>query len=1067
MKQPRAGALRGAPRTGPRAGPARNGNQVERYPWTFLKGRRASLDRSRVTLWATGKGVLSTTAASRESGPLSSSSHHAAAFPVSAEMLSSLTALHAGDVFCRCDAVRSPEELAAVLDSDPTHGIASASSGARANAFGRNTTPSPVPATLFELVLEALSDFTVLTLIGAAGISVTLELWLATREAREANIIEGLSIIIAVAVVVLVSAGNNWQKEKQFQALDKVSSRAFVRAVRDGAEVRLPAEDVVVGEVLKLETGDILCADGVLLQGYDIRVDESHLTGESAEVTKDARMSQALLSGSKVLCGVGTMMVTAVGRASQSGIVADLTVAGGRRTDDSGTQTTLQKQLEAYASSIGKVGVVAAIGTTLAMGAKFSWSTFIVQGHGWSVDYLETFLGFFITGVTILVVAIPEGLPLAVTISLAYSVKQMLEENNLVRHLSAAETMGTATVICTDKTGTLTQNVMTVQNMWFDGELMGIGALHAFQTLRSPSKLMLAQAIVLNATAKIFTDSEGSVQKSGNKTELALLGLLDEWEHDDTVRLSEDCKRLETDAYRATVVEQQPFTSESKRMSSVVEYEYKGVEHGHPPRRRMYVKGAAEFIIEQCSKVMVHGREEALCPVRRRSILNAMHSDSRSLRLLAVAYRDADPCPAAEVVLGGAVDANIKATAPSDDLTLLAVVGIADPLRPEVSEAIRKAHNAGISVRMFTGDNPVTAASIAVECGIMDPSEASNPRAVVEGRDFMRSISADPGDGNEPAASDRVVVDKDKFLDRWRDLKVLARCSPSDKFTVVEALKKYTGEIVAVTGDGTNDAPALRMAHVGFAMNEGTQVAKEAADIILVDNNFASTINAALWGRNIYSNITKFLQFQLTVNIVALVTAASGAVTSAESPLTTVQMLWVNLIMDSLASLALATGSPDPALLSQKPYDTNHNFVDPRGPLPKHILGQVTYQLGVLAWLLGPAPDVLGIPHHIPGNGASMHHTLVFNTFVMMQLFNQLNARVINDDDGILDNVQGETLFQWVLCSEFLLQIGIVQYGELFFNTTGLPLELWLVSLGFGAACLGLRGAIVFLSSRL
>jgi Ca2+ transporting ATPase len=1050
----------------PRTSSARTRLARPLLPWQA--GRRALFGRFRVTLRVAEKDELSS---GLESGPLSSSSAESptATFSVSTDLLSNLTALHVGDVFGLCDAVRSPEELAAVLDSDPLRGIKAASGVARAQAFGLNTTPSPEPTTFFELVLEALSDFTVLTLIGAAGVSITLELWLATREGREANVIEGVSIIIAVAVVVLVSAGNNWQKEKQFQALEKISSRAFVRAVRDGGEVRLATEEVVVGDVLKLETGDILCADGVLLQGFDIKVDESHLTGESGEVTKDARTSQALLSGSKVLCGVGTMIVTAVGRASQSGIIADLTVAGGRRNADSGesAQTTLQKQLEVYASNIGKVGVVAAVATTLAMGIKFSVQTFIVQGQGWSIDYLETFLGFFITGVTILVVAIPEGLPLAVTISLAYSVKKMLEDNNLVRHLSAAETMGTATVICTDKTGTLTQNVMNVQNMWFDGKLMGVGALRAFQTLRSPSKLVLAQAIALNATAKIFTDGEGAVQKSGNKTEIALLGLLEEWEQDDNVSISADCKRLETDAYRAVVVEQRPFTSESKRMSSVVEYTYKGEEQGQPSRLRLYTKGAAEVIIAQCSRVLVGSREEALSSDRRGAILDAMHSDSRSLRLLAVAYRDVDPCPSGGVVPDDAGDANIEARMPSEDLTLLAVVGIADPLRPEVPEAIQKAHRAGISVRMFTGDNPVTAASIAVECGIMDPLDASNPRAVVEGRQFMRNISSNARDGNATVACDRVVVDKDKFLEHWRDLKVLARCSPSDKFTVVEALKKYTDEIVAVTGDGTNDAPALRMAHVGFAMNDGTQVAKDAADIILVDNNFASTINAALWGRNVYSNITKFLQFQLTVNIVALITAAGGAVASAESPLTTVQMLWVNLIMDSLASLALATGSPDLALLNQKPYGKEHNFVDPSGPLPKHILGQVVYQLAVLAWLLGPAPEMLGIPYHIPGNGPSIHHTLVFNTFVMMQLFNQLNARLINDSDGILDNIQGETLFQWVLCSEFLLQFVIVQYGEMFFNTTGLPVDLWLVSLGFGAASLGLRGLIVFSTTRL
>jgi len=1000
-------------------------------------------------------------ASTRERGGASLSTDGAPVFQgVTTQALSELTPLHADNVYDQSGAITSAESLAALLDSDTTRGIEASSRDARALAFGSNTTPAPASATFLELIVEALSDFTVLTLVGASGVSITLEMWLASREGRDANIVEGVSILVAVAVVVVVSAGNNWQKEAQFRALERVQSQTFVRAVREGTEVRLPAEEVVVGELLKVETGDILCADGVLMQGFDVRVDESHLTGEAKEVAKDARTAQAMYSGSKVLSGVGTMMVTAVGPASQSGIIAGLTMvdrgahsgtaegANGADADDG--KTTLQRRLEVYASRIGMVGVIAAVTTTCVMGIKFSIDTFVVQGQPWSVDFLETYLEFFITGVTILVVAIPEGLPLAVTISLAYSVTKMLEDNNLVRHLSAAETMGTATVICTDKTGTLTQNVMTVQKMWFDGGLMNREALGAFQKLVSPSKLVLAQAIALNSTAKIYTDTDGNVQKSGNKTELALLGLLEEWEHDNRVSMSEDCKRLKTDEYRAVVVEQRPFTSETKRMTSLVEYTYLDGSKD----KRLYTKGAAEVILRQCSRVLVSGREEQLAAGQRQAILDDMHNDNRSLRLLAVAYK----------TVGGGI---CNAAADDSDLVLLAVLGIADPLRPEVTDAIRKASHAGISVRMFTGDNPVTAASIAAECGIMDAADASNPRAVVEGSEFMRRIGAcqtqnrTQTNGADVAAA---AVDRDKFLDNWKELRVLARCSPTDKYTVVESLRRYTDDIIAVTGDGTNDAPALRKANVGFAMNDGTQIAKEAADIILVDNNFASTISAALWGRNVYSNISKFLQFQLTVNLVALVTAAGGAIASTESPLTTVQMLWVNLIMDSLASLALATGRPDPTLLDQRPYGREHNFVDPSGPLPKHIIGQAVYQLSVLAWLLGPAPDLLGIPHHIAGDGPSIHHTLVFNTFVMMQLFNQLNARQINDADGVLDNIESETLFAWVLCSEFVLQVVIVQYGAVFFNTTGLDVELWGVSVGFGAVGLLLRSFIASLS---
>jgi len=413
------------------------------------------------------------------------------------------------------------------------------------------------------------------------------------------------------------------------------------------------------------------------------------------------------------------------------------------------------------------------------------------------------------------------------------------------------------------------------------------------------------------------------------------------------------------------------------------------------------------------------------------------------------------------------------------DLTVIAVAGISDPLRPEVLGAIKNCKKGGISVRMFTGDNPITAESIAVSCGILE--QEHGPLAVMESKDFIQRI-VDSDD----------KVDGQKFVANWQEMRVLARCSPTDKFTIVEALKEYTDEIVAVTGDGTNDAPALRSANVGFAMNDGTQIAKQAADIILVDNNFASTVSAALWGRNVYANISRFLQFQLTVNLVAVATAAGGAITAAESPLTAVQMLWVNLIMDSLASLALATGTPDPSLLDEKPYSkgmkgilflliyflkydgdrsfssstSDYNFVDLNGPLPKHILGQAAFQLAIMAWLLGPGPDLLDIPRHVVGMGPSVHHTLVFNTFVMMQLFNQVNARQIKDSNSILTSLGNARLFKWVLGGELVLQGLIVQFGGPVFATVPLDSAQWATCIGFGASSLLLRELLRNLKSN-
>lgn len=462
-----------------------------------------------------------------------------------------------------------------------------------------------------------------------------------------------------------------------------------------------------------------------------------------------------------------------------------------------------------------------------------------------------------------------------------------------------------------------------------------------------------------------------------------------------------------------------------------------------------------------------------------------MRISHESCRLICVAYKDLDvDVPEDEVAMCKFTETPRTLFQPEDvddfehNLTAILIAGISDPLRPEVRGAIDSCKKGGISVRMFTGDNQVTAASIAADCGILTEDDFG-PNAVMPSEEFIRRIK-----------NSQDEVDRERFLENWREIRVLARCSPSDKYTIVESLKRFTDEIVAVTGDGTNDAPALRIANVGFAMNDGTQIAKEAADIILVDNNFASTVSAALWGRNVYSNISKFLQFQLTVNLVALVTAAGGAIASAESPLTTVQMLWVNLIMDSLASLALATGYPDVSLLEQKPYKkgtiivthpcfpksyrnhsghalhADHNFVDMNGPLPKHILGQAAFQLMVMAWLLGPGPDILGIDRHIVGNGPSVHHTLVFNSFVMMQLFNQLNSRQIEDSRNILENIENETLFQYVLGCELIFQFIIIQYGGEVFSTVGLSPAEWGISLGFGAMSLLLREVIRRISPK-
>ncbi|KAL4531129.1 hypothetical protein Ndes2526B_g04715 [Nannochloris sp. 'desiccata'] len=1176
---------------------------------------------------------------------------------LTADEAQSLTTLHAGNVY-ELGIVQNATELASFLATDINSGLLSSRQQRKRNQennnastsltlaersarYGINTVASPPSATFVELFLEALDDFTVKILLGAGSASLALEYWLAGNDGSSPNWIEGVSILAAVAVVTLVTAGNNYQKEQQFKALQDIQREDSVRALRGGREVQLSTLDVLVGDLLLVETGDILCVDGVLVAGTDIKVDESHLTGEADDVGKDSEKAQALYSGSKVVSGFGRMIVTAVGKRSQSGAVANMIAAAGEgrwaariatetnsnnKTEDkevSGSsssisssipssssasseltynteglgrlreETALQKKLEGYATVIGQLGLGAAVLATAALASRFSYDTFFVAQQPWDWVYLHNYLSFFITGVTILVVAVPEGLPLAVTISLAYSVMKMLEENNLVRHLGAAETMATATVICTDKTGTLTQNRMAVTRMWLAGEVIpnvgefmstqepapvlliaggeaggeeevevagasgmfletdncnGIGDVlkeaaswsrtfdddDVLERLQCPELRqcvldkvddrvlgLLCHSVAVNSTANVFVDRQGRLQESGSRTEIALLQL--------SRALQTAAHNNETNGLGATeakLLVQTPFTSERKRMSSLLALPSSSLSSTAAAAAatattrssddgRLFVKGAAEIILEHCTwRLNSYGERIPLTTADRTQLLELFSGNG--LRLLALAYRDislgsigresttADSTSGKGTVnVGSTINLpgssigdnrtlsaeyetnngtngftmNNTSSANNDarsfqlkdvealeqDLTLISVVGLEDPLRPEAADAILKCQHAGISVKMLTGDNAGTAANIARAANILtsplddndcdkyggNNETSKKPYEVMEGQQFRDMVVAPDGS-----------INREAFLEIWPQLRVLARCTPADKFTIVTAVRSLTTDRVAMTGDGTNDAPALRAADVGFAMNSGTQVAKDAADIVLLDDNFQSIVVAALWGRNVYANVARFLQFQLTINVVAVIIAVGGALGVSESPLSAVQMLWVNLIMDSLASLALATEAPHPTLLDIPPFTANHQFLDPKAPMLKHVVGQATYQLGALVWLLVAAPTVLNFPAHIPGDGPSIHHTMVFNAFVMMQLFNQLNARKVSDESYVADGLSTAHLFLGVLGAEAVLQAVIVQFGGEAFSTVALDPVQWALCIGFGAGSLLVREAL-------
>uniref|UniRef100_A0AAR2M280 Calcium-transporting ATPase n=1 Tax=Pygocentrus nattereri TaxID=42514 RepID=A0AAR2M280_PYGNA len=1014
-------------------------------------------------------------------------------FEVSLEELRALMEFRGAEALQKIqESYGDTEGLCHRLKTSPTDGLSDdpADLEKRWQVFGQNFIPPKKPKTFLQLVWEALQDVTLIILEIAAIISLGLSFYqppggdsevcgnvsggMEDEGEAEAGWIEGAAILLSVLCVVVVTAFNDWSKEKQFRGLQsRIEQEQRFAVVRNGTVLQIPVAEMVVGDVAQVKYGDLLPADGVLIQGNDLKIDESSLTGESDHVRKAIDRDPMLLSGTHVMEGSGKMVVTAVGINSQTGIIFTLLGAGdveeekkenkkGRKDEHRNKEkqdeavamemqplksaeggeveerekkkasvpkkekSVLQGKLTKLAVQIGKAGLVMSAITVIILMLYFVIETFVVQDRPWLTEctpiYVQYFVKFFIIGVTVLVVAVPEGLPLAVTISLAYSVKKMMKDNNLVRHLDACETMGNATAICSDKTGTLTTNRMTAVQIY-------IGDQH-FHEIPTPQHIshhaleLLTTAISLNSayTSKILAaDKEGGLPKQvGNKTECALLGLV--------LDLKRDYQCVREQIPEEKLYKVYTFNSVRKSMSTVVQL---------PDRSfRIYSKGASEILLKKCSSVL--SRDGGAHPFRPRDrdemvkkVIEPMACDG--LRTICVAYRDltADPLPEWDN------EADII-----NNLTCIAVVGIEDPVRPEVPEAIRKCQRAGITVRMVTGDNINTARAIAAKCGII---QAGDDFLCMEGKDFNRRIRNEKGE-----------VEQERIDKIWPKLRVLARSSPTDKHTLVKGIIDSTiceqRQVVAVTGDGTNDGPALKKADVGFAMGiAGTDVAKEASDIILTDDNFTSIVKAVMWGRNVYDSISKFLQFQLTVNVVAVIVAFTGACITQDSPLKAVQMLWVNLIMDTFASLALATEPPTEALLLRKPYGRNNPLIS--RTMMKNILGHGVYQLIIIFTLLFVGERIFDIdsgrdaPLHAP---PSEHYTIIFNTFVLMQLFNEINARKIHGERNVFDGIFSNPIFCTIVLGTFAIQIAIVQFGGKPFSCSPLNVEQWLWCLFVG-----------------
>uniref|UniRef100_A0A8C3AJY7 Calcium-transporting ATPase n=1 Tax=Cyclopterus lumpus TaxID=8103 RepID=A0A8C3AJY7_CYCLU len=968
-------------------------------------------------------------------------------------------------------------------------------------AFGKNFIPPKKAKTFLQLVWEALQDVTLIILEIAAIISLGLSFYHppggdseACGEAAsgvedegeaQAGWIEGAAILFSVIIVVLVTAFNDWSKEKQFRGLQsRIEQEQKFTVIRKGQVIQIPVAELVVGDIAQIKYGDLLPADGILIQGNDLKIDESSLTGESDQVRKSMEKDPMLLSGTHVMEGSGRMVVSAVGLNSQTGII--FTLLGASESDEEKKvkksktrgkaeptrpktqdgialeiqplkseeaaeseekedkeeakpvkkvnvtkkeKSVLQGKLTKLAVQIGKAGLIMSAVTVIILILFFVIDTFGIQGRTWVAEctpiYIQYFVKFFIIGVTVLVVAVPEGLPLAVTISLAYSVKKMMKDNNLVRHLDACETMGNATAICSDKTGTLTMNRMTVVQAY-------VGDTH-YKKVPEPDAIkpetleVMVNSISINSayTTKILPpEKEGGLPRHvGNKTECALLGLV--------LELKRDYQPIREEIPEEKLYKVYTFNSSRKSMSTVL----KNADGGY----RMYSKGASEIVLRKCSSVLDAQGKARVFKLKDRDemvhkVIEPMACDG--LRTICVAYRDF-PAEAGEPNWENENEI-------LNDLTCIVVVGIEDPVRPEVPEAISKCQRAGITVRMVTGDNINTARAIATKCGILLPGEDF---LCMEGKEFNQQIRNDQGE-----------VEQERLDKVWPRLRVLARSSPTDKHTLVKGIIDSTvlepRQVVAVTGDGTNDGPALKKADVGFAMGiAGTDVAKEASDIILTDDNFTSIVKAVMWGRNVYDSISKFLQFQLTVNVVAVIVAFTGACITQDSPLKAVQMLWVNLIMDTLASLALATEPPTESLLLRRPYGRNKPLIS--RTMMKNILGHAVYQLVIIFTLLFAGEKIFDIdngrnsPLHSP---PSEHYTIVFNVFVMMQLFNEINARKIHGERNVFEGIYRNPIFCSVVLGTFVLQIVIVQFGGKPFSCTSLTIDqwLWCVFIGVG-----------------
>ncbi|XP_010938957.1 calcium-transporting ATPase 10, plasma membrane-type [Elaeis guineensis] len=867
----------------------------------------------------------------------------------------------------------------------------------RQEIYGINKfTESPVRS-FWVFVWEALQDMTLIILAVCAFVSLIVGI---ATEGWPKGAHDGLGIVASILLVVFVTAMSDYRQSLQFKDLDKEKKKISIQVTRDGFRQKMSIYDLLPGDIVHLAIGDQVPADGLFISGFSVLIDESSLTGESepAIVNKE---NPFLLSGTKVQDGSCIMLVTTVGMRTQWGkLMATLSEGG----DD---ETPLQVKLNGVATIIGKIGLFFAV-VTFAVLAEGLIRRKILDGSylSWSGDDALELLEFFAIAVTIVVVAVPEGLPLAVTLSLAFAMKKMMNDKALVRHLAACETMGSATSICSDKTGTLTTNHMTVVKACVCGDIKEVSDPEKVSSMGSqlPDVVVkiLLQSIFNNTGGEVVVNQDGKLEILGTPTESALLEF--------ALSLGGDFQAVRQET---KLVKVEPFNSTKKRMGVVLQ-----LPEG---RLRAHSKGASEIILAACDKVLdPAGNAVPLDEAAVRHLNDTIESfANEALRTLCLAYIDIENSFSAEDQI------------PIEGYTCIGIVGIKDPVRPGVKESVAICRSAGVTVRMVTGDNINTAKAIARECGIL-----TDDGVAIEGPEFRK-----------------------KSLEEMKDLipklQVMARSSPLDKHTLVKHLRTMFSEVVAVTGDGTNDAPALHEADIGLAMGiAGTEVAKESADVIILDDNFSTIVTVAKWGRSVYINIQKFVQFQLTVNVVALIVNFSSACLTGNAPLTAVQLLWVNMIMDTLGALALATEPPNEGLMKRAPVGRNGSFIS--NVMWRNILGQAFYQF-IIIWYLQTEGEGL---FQLEGPDSDLTlNTLIFNSFVFCQVFNEISSREmekINVFQGILENY----VFVAVITITVIFQFVIVQFLGDFASTIPLTFSQWFFSVFIGFLGMPIAAAI-------